>query len=103
MKCQTDLAAPIKLYNCLDHIREVTIGEFRVNRKRQHLFSGLFRYGEGALLIAEVFVAVLEVHWERVINFRTDSLVLEIGSEIIALGNADGVLIVHVKVPRLDD
>ena len=74
------------------------VRELRVHWQRQRLVRGRFPLGERAGWVAQVREALLQMHRDGVIDFRSDALLLERGFQLIAPRHADHVLVEDVAV-----
>ena len=92
------LASSIEFTDHLHDVGLLLFGQLSINGERQHFFGRAFRNGKRSFVVAEIVVAILQVHGKRIIHFGPDTLLLQEVPELITLSDSHRVLVVHVEV-----
>jgi hypothetical protein len=75
--------------------------QLRVNRKGKDLLGRLFALRQISLAITQTIIDLLPVKRHRVIDHRSNPLLLEVGLQGIALRDTDGELMINVPSPGI--
>src|SRR5690349_9658058 len=78
----------------IHHVLQLGFAQLRVDGQRDGLRGGGFGVRAVARLVAEIREAGLQVQRHRVVDLRADALLAQVGLELVALGDADDVLVV---------
>ena len=90
-----------KTGDSIHHCSLLRFRDSRRNGERQHLLAGPFGLRERAGFVAEIGKCGLQMKRRRIVNLRGDSTISQIFTKLVAIRNANYVLMVNVAaVPR---
>jgi len=79
--------------DAVDHVAGTLFGELGLNGQRERLPGRSFALGKSAGAIPEIREALLHVHRHGIVDLRADAARLEVGLQLIPMGNTDDVLV----------
>ena len=88
--------------DCGDDRALLSLGELGIDGKGENLVAGRFGCGEVAGLVTEIGKGFLKVQGDRIVDFRRNTAGEEVLTKIVAIGGADGELIVDMNGVRRD-
>ena len=74
-----------ELADTIDDIACLRLRKFRMNGQGKRLFRCSFTFGESTGAVPEIRKALLQVHWDGIVDFRSDTFPLEVGLQLIAV------------------
>src|SRR5437868_5579874 len=99
--CLIALAA-IKCPNSAHDLIDLRLRQLRIDRQRQHFLCGAFRLGAASFFISQIGETGLKVQRQRIVNRASDAAILEKTLKLVALGDANRVLIEDRLVRGID-
>jgi len=84
----------------VDDIPLLLASQFGINRQGKHLFSRSLRDRKRPFLLTQFAIAILQMHGQRIIDFRSNPFVLQEGAQLVPFLYSDRILIINVEIAR---